>query len=563
MRTVAISPKLIRSVALLVILLGFGLRLYALDRESLWYDELLQLDISQGALGTILPALPQHAALPLDYFITHFWVLGGRQEFWVRLPAALLGTLTLPLAFYLGRMLLGRPAALLFMLLLTLSPFHLHYSQEVRPYALLVLGVVLAAIALWRLRLTGRWRYLGLLFSGGLIFSLAHFFATTLFAPWALLAGADLLVSRARRCPALTLAGLVATGAVVLVLLLLLGWGQTLVRVSDRLGQSVAEPQAFTIAPGEGNNQGLAPRVDGRFVRNLVLAPLGAGSGGLSLWLFNGLAGLGLLTLLQQQRFRLAAWLVLWLGLPVVFVVIFLVHRDEFFASRYIIGVLPAYLLLVTAGLLALPAWLSRRGLRWPAALLFVGLVTLLIWPTGQEIQRYYRVQEKEDWRQVTEVISRNAGPADAVIAVNAEPTMNWYYPAATVPINRYDTLENIEAAVIAAPRSWVIMSIFTEYMGARSEIIRAWLSERGAIRLPLDPLISIYYLGPDASPDQLLAEIQGFALPVNHRLYASLARENRRRPEVARRYFELAIAHAPDAATRAQYEADLAALVR
>ena len=51
-----------------------------------------------------------------------------------------------------------------------------------------------------------------------------------------------------------------------------------------------------------------------------------------------------------------------------------------------------------------------------------------------------------------------------------------------------------------------------------------------------------------------LLPEIEGFVLPVDHVLYASLARENRHRPAIARRYYQLAIEHVPDVDTRAEY---------
>jgi hypothetical protein len=76
-----------------------------------------------------------------------------------------------------------------------------------------------------------------------------------------------------------------------------------------------------------------------------------------------------------------------------------------------------------------------------------------------------------------------------------------------------------------------------------------------------LDPVITVYYLGYTATPDELLADIQEFALPVDHALYASLARENRRHPDVARRYYRLAIDHAPDDPTRAIYQAALDAI--
>jgi hypothetical protein len=103
-----------------------------------------------------------------------------------------------------------------------------------------------------------------------------------------------------------------------------------------------------------------------------------------------------------------------------------------------------------------------------------------------------------------------------------------------------------------------VIISIFSNYIGEDVLKMRAWLGEQGAIRLVFDPVIDVYYLGHDTNPPQLLKEIKTMALPVDHALYASLARENRRDPDVARRYYELAIAHAPDEETRAEYQAGL-----
>jgi 4-amino-4-deoxy-L-arabinose transferase-like glycosyltransferase len=557
--------KLIPFIASSIIMLGFTLRLYDLAKESLWYDELLQLDIAQQPLVGILPALPRHAAVPLDYLTTHFWILLGRQEYWVRLPAVLLGTLTLPLAYQFGRKLLGAGSSgLLFMLLLTVSPFHVRYSQEVRPYAWLLLGVILAGYAFWQFRRTGRWRHLLLLQVGVLIFSLSHFFAIVIFGPWLLFAGLDAYFNPARRQAVKALVGLLITGFVALVILLSLGWGQTFVKVSTLFGETLVDPEQFVAEPTEKPNQGLGPTVDVNFVKYQILTPLGGGGTDTTLQFFNGLAGLGLIYLLLYKRYKLVLFLVLWIFLPIITIVAFLLHRGEFFASRYILSVLPAYLILVTVGLLALPRWLRCADPRWlslAALLLLSGVVFV---DMAKALDQTYKFKEKEDWRLVTEFIRENVGPHDAVLAVNAESTMNWYYPPATAPLDTYDDLETIKATVTQAERSWVVVSFFTTYLGERDAQIKVWLSEQGAIRLLIDPLIAVYYLGPPGTdPDQLLAEIQGFALPVDHALYASLARENRRQPEVARQYYRLAIDNSPNDEVRVQYQADLEALSR
>ena len=545
-------------------MLGFALRLYNLAEESLWYDELLQLDIAQKPLGAVLPALPRHAAVPLDYLTTHFWVLLGRQDYWVRLPAVFLGALALPVAFQLGRQMLGVQAGLIFMLLLTLSHFHLRYSQEVRPYALLLLGVILAGYGFWRLRATGRWIYFGLLQLGVVLFSLSHFFALAIFGPWLLFGAIDIIFQRERKHIGKVLVGLMVSGILPLTILLAIGWGPTFINISSLFSQTVVEAEQFTLAATEDvNSETLAPAVNWRFVRDQILAPLGAGSSEATLQLFNGLAGLGLIYLLLERRYKLSLLLLLWLFLPIITIVAFLIHRGEFFASRYILSVLPAYLLLVTAGILTLPGWLRCAEPRWLSLAAFLVIGGFVVADSRQALIEYYGVNEKENWRQVSQFIAQNAAAEHAVIAVNAESTLNWYYPVATAELDTYDELNQIKARVAEAERSWVVMSIFTAYLGEREAQIKAWLSEQEAIRLTIDPLISVYYLGPEATPDQLLNEIQGFALPVDHALYASLARENRRRPEVAGQYYDLAIKHAPDDERRTQYQRDKEALAR
>lgn len=558
-----ISPFLIFhfSFFIFLIALGFALRLYALDKESLWYDELLQLDIAQGPLSSIVPALPRHAAVPLDYFITHFWIMLGRQDFWVRLPAAFLGTLTLPLVYQLGRWLVGRTEGVVLMALLTLSPFHVRYSQETRPYALLVLGVILAAFAFWRLRTTGRWPYAALLLVGGLIFSLSHFFAVVLFLPWGLFAALDVVFQRQRQAALLALGALTVTGALALSMLLALGWGPTLFNITRLFGETILQPERFLVDAEEKPNRSAGPEIGWNLLKYQVAGPLGAGGAPWSLLLFNGLAGVGLIYLLTRRKFKLVIWLSLWLGLPIVSVIAFLVHRGEFFEPRYIISTLPAYLVLLTTGLLAVPRWAGQFGhSRWlPLAFVLVGGLVLVELGTG--LGHLYRFQEKENWRLVSRFIAQNAKAGEPIVAVNAESTLNWYYQPGLAAPDSYDSLAAIEAAVSSASRSWLVVSIFTEYLGLEDDRIKAWLSEQGAIRLDLDPLISVYYLGPGTTPEQLLAEIRQFALPVDHQLYASLARENRRDPLVARQYLQLAIENAPDEATRAEYEATLASL--
>jgi hypothetical protein len=269
---------------------------------------------------------------------------------------------------------------------------------------------------------------------------------------------------------------------------------------------------------------------------------------------------LGFVYLIAQRRYKLSFFLLVWLAAPLILILAFLVYRGAFFAARYIIFILPAYLILLTLGLLALPRWLKCAEPRWLALLAFIILGGLVLSDFGDGLERLYFTKNKEDWRLVGDFINQNAAPADAVIAMRAEPAVNWYRPQAWTAPNYFWTLDEIRESVAEAPRSWVILSIFSSTVDDEVEL---WLTEQGAVTFELDPDITVYYVGSNVPPDQLLAEAQRFALPVNDALYASLAEQNRSRPAVARQYYHLAIEHAPTLELRAEYQAALNALAQ
>lgn len=551
-----LSPQKITCLALTVVAAGFALRLYGLGRESLWYDELLQLDIAQGPLGQLAPRLRGHSGVPLDYIISHFWIMLGRGDAWVRVPALVAGVLSVALAYRVGRALLGYPTALIFSLLLALSPFHIQYSQEARPYALVVLGGLLLVYGFWQLEQTGRWRYAIALQVGVLIATLAHIFALVLIVALLLFLAVDGLFFRRGRHTLLTTVALL--GSLLLPLLVFVGMGWF-----DVLFYSSREFTRALVEPGQGlsaKNPALPPQIvlDNRFFKDDIFSPLAGSSAGWGIAVIGGLAVAGAIALAALKKWRTLLLLVLWLLLPPLVIVPFLMYRQTFFAPRYIILSLPALLLLVTAGLMGLPGAVAHTGRPKLAAGLGLVLAAGLLLAWGGNLFDYYRLPHKENWHLVADFIAANANPNDAVIAVHAEPTLNWYYPPAAAVPNTYNKLATIKQKVAQSRRAWVILSIFSAEYDAR---VKAWLSEQHAVRLTLDPVIAVYYLGHNVPPNQLLTEIQSFALPVNAALYASLARENRHRPNVARRYWHLAIAHAPNPATRARYQAELDAL--
>lgn len=119
---------------LLIILLAIVLRLVNLN-QSFWLDEAAQMiESSRSFREQIDISADFHP--PLYHFLLHFWIKFGNSEIFARLPSVLIGVISVYLIYGLALKLNLKKAALPAALLLAVSPYHIYYSQEVRPYML-------------------------------------------------------------------------------------------------------------------------------------------------------------------------------------------------------------------------------------------------------------------------------------------------------------------------------------------------------------------------------------------------------------------------------------------
>ena len=132
----------------MVIAVGLAIRLFRLDFQSLWLDEVLTVQNSALPLSRIVfdPKVDRNFP-PLHGMLVHaFMRLLGTSEIAVRLPSVLAGMISIPLIFGVARFWLGPAVGLLTAGLLSISPLHVWYSQEARPYALFI---ALALASVW------------------------------------------------------------------------------------------------------------------------------------------------------------------------------------------------------------------------------------------------------------------------------------------------------------------------------------------------------------------------------------------------------------------------------
>ncbi len=199
-------------------LLAAILRLSTLGAQSFWYDEAFTpvRVLHPSLTATLHSIVHTENTPPLWYLIA--WAdtrLLGSGEFALRLPSALAGIVTVPVAWAIGRELTARRASAIAMAaFVAVNPLLLWYSQEARAYALFVLFAALAMLCFLRaLRRPTPGRMAAFALSGSLAL-LSHYFAVFLLIPmvlWLLWAYADRLRAVVPAIVVLVLVGLALT----------------------------------------------------------------------------------------------------------------------------------------------------------------------------------------------------------------------------------------------------------------------------------------------------------------------------------------------------------------
>ena len=131
---------------------GRALRFATLDDQSFWLDEAYTVRLLDQPLGDMLRDLPdQESAPPVYYLLAWAWghVLGF-GEAGLRSLSALLGTLTIPVAYRRADAAGGARRGRLAAALVAVHPLLVWFSQEARVYALVALFAALSLVGFLR-----------------------------------------------------------------------------------------------------------------------------------------------------------------------------------------------------------------------------------------------------------------------------------------------------------------------------------------------------------------------------------------------------------------------------
>lgn len=391
-----------------LILVGAMLRWSTLDAQPLWLDEFVTLRMAtdQDGISGIWASVARRIHPPLHLLMTRsLLAFLPTDEFTMRWLSAASGTLALAI---LARYLLdavGPIPAVLGTSLLTVSPFHLHYSQEARAYAFSMTVLVFAAL-LFRRQLA-RGDLCGWLVHGFCLVVLAytHYFNLFIIGAEALYVAALILWRRpSRQVWGGFLISMLLVGTSLLPLIAPFLQAFQVQRILNWTASRMSPISALkTLATGEH-----------RYVSSICRS---VGGGALI-----GLAGVGLTLSTRGLLFDLLAF-----GFPFLFIFVLLSvlgHTVPIYEERQLLVVLPFAIALASAGIETF--W--RRRATWSRALALVAVAVVLVASLGGVYQYNNDYLKNQDFALV-EYLREAAQPGDLVLlnTYSAEATFDFY----------------------------------------------------------------------------------------------------------------------------------------
>ena len=407
--------------ALFLVALGFNL--YQIGAPSIWFDEALSVTRAQQSLPILWRIVSfTQPNMALYYVVLHFWLsfmnLSGLRatEAVVRFPSAVFSALSSLVMYFLARRFFGSLLALFAATIYLLNTLRLTYAQEARAYTLQLLFLCLS------------WYALCVLFSSDLSRKQARLW-------WTCFVLSSVLAMYAQLFTELVL----AAQALAMVMLFLVpnAW-RTRVRRQVRpllvswlcIGVLIAP---ILYASRVGSKTGWLPIPRPRELYNLFLVITAQSRFLLALCALAILVGLlvALLAaplrgqnLLKQisllpadeaaekqwqrhffQLLPLAIFLLCWLLCPIAVSYIISQKSTHLFSSRYLVVVVPPFLLLVALGMSAL---------RWRIVQLLFGLCLLSL--CLRHVPGYYQNAQVEDWRTGTRWLQQHYRPGDGLV---------------------------------------------------------------------------------------------------------------------------------------------------
>lgn len=430
------------------------LRFFALG-EGLWLDEVLSVNIASEGVGAILRSGESLSNLnlhpPLYHLILRFWILlFGHSDLALRSLSALFGTISVLLLYRVGTELFDQKTGLAAGLLLAVSPIAVRFSQEVRPYGLLLLLTLASFLLFIRVLKHGRHYRADLLG-----YCIANILLVYTHAFGFLALGSQVLYFLIFRNAHVSSkrAFWAAQGATALASL---PWIYALARsIHTDAATAIIERRTLPLS---------------LILSDVFLGYWGfmAGASALLLALLSSVLFLGSLLRLQGHKVKglvgkpKTSLLLLWTFAPLVAYTTIMLVSDFMMRSKNLIGIAPAIYLLTVRGLTNLTETLRTALARTSVRYILLALVVLLCLP---QLAVMYSSPQREQWREVADLIERESLGSDAILCPGGyDISLNHYYSGDLEVLTYGASQDNRELTALVAratdgkDRLWLIM---------------------------------------------------------------------------------------------------------
>jgi uncharacterized membrane protein len=378
-----------------ILLLSAFLRVYKIDFQSFWHDELHSVIESDPQL-TFLQVIEycKSDSPPLHFVMLHYWLkVFGDNERSARLLSSLIGIAGVLMMFFLGEEFKNQKVGLISSFITSINYFHIFYSQEARFYALVFLLSGLSFLFFLRSVRLERIVDFGwyIVFTSAIVYT--HYFGLVVFLAQGLLF--LIIVAFAKR-DKIFIGKAVASGA--LILIIISPYVPTFIR--DNATTSMWIPPLLLSLPF---------RFFFQYFRDFV-----------SILIFGCLIVYSLFTLgaqfyktgrIEIKWVIVMGWILLTFLIPIVYSLI----KFPLLISRYTMITLPGILLLIATGFELLHTPKIQRWLS--IVVLFSSLITLIY------VSEYYSRLRNEQFREISELILRNRKSNSLIYSTDA-----WYF---------------------------------------------------------------------------------------------------------------------------------------
>ncbi len=391
-----------------VTVLAFGLRLFRLDSE-LWLDEITTIFFySPMPTLHVLTGFVSANNLLLNTLLMNLAIaFFGEQEWAVRLPSAIFGAATIPVFYWVSRLMLSQRSSLFAALLLAVSYHHIFYSQNLRGYSmqlffttlaggLLVKGLREDRLSIWILYVAAMFFNMASLLNSSFVFA-AHVFIGGL---------ALVIIKRRGDSPFPQMYRLIAVFGVTAFLVFQL--------YASFIPQAYAYIQTTWGSPTGGFSL-FSPVFIAEMIRGISVG-FGTSLILLAFPFAAVVAAVGFVVLFKRQWILIASFV-----LPIILTLAYVILNRLAIYPRFFLLALPLAILVTIQGIDSTARFIAKKVSQKPHALaakLATAIVLLGCVVSLASLPRYYSVA-KQPYRTSLEYIEAQRQPGEIILAVH------------------------------------------------------------------------------------------------------------------------------------------------